>query len=81
MLAGFVYCADCQKAMTRQKQKEMYIIIVEHIERNQKKLCTKHSIKEQTILKVVLTVLQNRFHCYIIWNKLQKKYIPQHHII
>lgn len=60
MLAGFVYCADCQKAMTRQKTKGNVYYYCRTYREKSKKLCTKHSIKEQTILKVVLTVLQKQ---------------------
>ena len=77
------FCILCRLSKSNDKTKtkgNVYYYCRTYREKS-KKLCTKHSIKEQTILKVVLTVLQNRFHCYIIWNKLQKKYIPQHHII
>ena len=60
MLAGFVYCADCQKAMTRQKTKGNVYYYCRTYREKSKKLCTKHSIKEQTILKIVLTVIQKQ---------------------
>ncbi|NDO46333.1 recombinase family protein [Clostridium sp. MD294] len=64
ILAGLIYCADCKRAMTRQKTKQNVYYYCRTYKEKSKSLCTKHSIKEQMILKIVLTVLQKQISLF-----------------
>lgn len=72
ILAGLVYCADCQKAMTRQKTKQNVYYYCRTYREKSKKLCTKHSVKEQTILKIVLVVLQKQISLFCDIDEIAK---------
>ncbi|MCI8607786.1 MAG: recombinase family protein [Hungatella sp.] len=58
LLSGFVRCADCKKAMTRQKTKDMVYYYCRTYREKSKQVCTKHSIKEEVIVKAALKAVQ-----------------------
>lgn len=60
LFAGFIRCADCKKAMTRQKTKDIVYYYCRTFRDKSKLLCTRHTIKEKIIIEVLLTVLQKQ---------------------
>ena len=58
LLSGFIRCADCKKAMTRQKTKNIVYYYCRTFREKSKNACTKHTIKEETVIQVVLTAIQ-----------------------
>lgn len=58
VLAGYIRCADCKKAMTRQKSKNIVYYYCRTFRDKSKELCTKHSIKEEVVKQVLLTIVQ-----------------------
>lgn len=60
LLAGFIRCADCKKAMTRQKSKDIVYYYCRTFRDKSKKLCTKHTIKEETVTETILAVIQKQ---------------------
>lgn len=60
LLAGFIRCADCKKAMTRQKTKNIVYYYCRTFRDKSKNLCTKHTIKEETVKAVTLTIIQKQ---------------------
>lgn len=58
LLAGMLRCADCKKVMTRQKMGELvYYYCRTHREKSPH-ACTKHAVKEDMILKMILASIQ-----------------------
>lgn len=60
LLAGFIRCADCRKAMTRQKSKNTVYYYCRTYRDKSKSLCTKHAIREEQVTEVILTVIQKQ---------------------
>ena len=57
LLSGFVFCADCQKAMHRKTSKELAYYCC-RTNRQSKDGCTPHSIREQRLCGVILKAVQ-----------------------
>lgn len=60
LLAGFIRCADCKKAMTRQKSKNAVYYYCRTYRDKSKSLCTKHAIREDQVIEAVLTAIQRQ---------------------
>ena len=58
LLSGFIRCADCKKAMTRQITKNMVYYYCRTFREKSKNACTKHAIREETVVKAVLAAIQ-----------------------
>lgn len=58
LLSGFIRCADCKKAMTRQKTKNIVYYYCRTFREKSKNACTKHTIKEGVVIKAVLAAIQ-----------------------
>lgn len=58
LLSGFIRCADCKKAMTRQKTKNIVYYYCRTFREKSKSVCTKHTIKEEVVVKAVLAAIQ-----------------------
>ncbi len=58
LLSGFIRCADCRKAMTRQKTKNIVYYYCRTFREKSKSACTKHTVKEKTVVKAVLWALR-----------------------
>lgn len=58
LLSGFIRCADCKKAMTRQKTKNIVYYYCRTFREKSKSACTKHTVKEKTVVKAVLWALR-----------------------
>lgn len=58
LLSGFIRCADCKKAMTRQKTKNIVYYYCRTFREKSKNACTKHTIKEEVVVKAVLAAIQ-----------------------
>lgn len=58
LLSGFVRCADCKKAMTRQKTKNKVYYYCRTFREKSQNACTKHTIKEEEVIKAVLAAIQ-----------------------
>lgn len=58
LLSGFVRCADCKKAMTRQKTRDIAYFYCRTYREKSRSACTKHSIREETVIKAVLRAVQ-----------------------
>ena len=58
--AGFLRCADCGKAMTRTTAKGIVYYNCRTYREKSKTSCTKHTIREDRLQKVVLTVIQSQ---------------------
>ena len=60
LFSGFVRCADCGKAMTRRTSKGYVYYACRTYTAKSKDKCTKHTIRESLLEKVVLTVIQKQ---------------------
>ena len=60
LLSGFIRCADCKKAMTRQKTKRIVYYYCRTFREKSKNACTKHTIKEEVVIKAVLAAIQTQ---------------------
>lgn len=60
LFAGFIRCADCKKAMTRQKSKNNVYYYCRTFRDKSKNLCTKHMVKENDVEQVILTMIQKQ---------------------
>lgn len=60
LLSGFIRCADCRKAMTRQKTKNIVYYYCRTFREKSKSACTKHTVKEKTVVKAVLWALRTQ---------------------
>ena len=58
LLSGLIRCADCKKAMTRQKTKNIVYYYCRTYREKSKNACTKHTIKEEVVMKAVLAAIQ-----------------------
>ena len=58
LLSGFIRCADCKKAMTRQKTKNIVYYYCRTFREKSKNACTKHTIKVEAVIKAVLAAIQ-----------------------
>ncbi len=56
LMSGFVYCADCQKAMCRKTARNIAYYYCRSY--SDKKICSKHSIRQDKLEKAVLAALQ-----------------------
>ena len=60
LFSGFVRCADCQKAMSRKSSKGFTYYVCRTNRDKSAQACTKHTIREDVLETVVLTVLQKQ---------------------
>lgn len=60
LLAGFVRCQDCKKAMSRHRARNIYYFYCKTFRFKSTNLCTKHSIREDKLLQVVLIAIQKQ---------------------
>ncbi len=58
LLSGFVYCAECHRAMHRKSSKGIGYYFCRTYTQNSKKHCTKHSIREDILQSVLLETIQ-----------------------
>lgn len=58
LLSGFIRCADCKKAMTRQKTKNIVYYYCRTFREKSKNACTKHTIREDVVVKAVLSAIR-----------------------
>lgn len=58
LLSGFIRCADCKKAMTRQKSKNIVYYYCRTYREKSPNACTKHGVKEETVIKAVLEAIR-----------------------
>ncbi|MCD7947263.1 MAG: recombinase family protein [Oscillospiraceae bacterium] len=58
LFSGFIRCADCDKAMRRKTARNIAYYYCRTF--TDKKTCTKHSIREDTLYRVVLTAIQKQ---------------------
>ena len=56
LMSGFVYCADCQKAMRRKTARNIAYYYCRSY--SDKKICSKHSIRQDKLENAVLAALQ-----------------------
>ena len=64
LLSGFVRCAACKKAMTRQKSKKAVYYYCRTFREKSKNACSKHTIREEDILLCLLLAVQKQI-CYL----------------
>ena len=64
LLSGYVRCASCQKAMTRQKTKKAVYYYCRTFREKSKNACSKHTIREEDILLCLLLAVQKQI-CYL----------------
>lgn len=60
LFSGFIRCADCKKAMTRQKTKNIVYYYCRTFREKSKNLCTKHTVKENDVIQVTLAAIQKQ---------------------
>ncbi len=60
LLAGLVRCADCRKAMTRQKTKNIAYYYCRTYREKSRDACTKRGVKEEVLIKVLLKAIQTQ---------------------
>ena len=60
LLSGFIRCADCKKAMRRQKTKNIVYYYCRTFREKSRNACKKHTIKEEVVIKVVLAAIQSQ---------------------
>lgn len=60
LFSGFLYCADCGKAMTRTTAKEYVYYCCSTYKRKSRLHCTKHSISEKVLCEAVLLAIQKQ---------------------
>ncbi len=60
LFSGFLYCADCGKAMTRKTAREYVYYCCSTYRRKSQKHCTKHSISEKVLYEAVLLAIQKQ---------------------
>lgn len=60
LLAGFVRCADCKKAMIRHKTKNSVYYYCRTYREKAKNLCTKHTVKEEVLIEATLITIQKQ---------------------
>jgi len=60
LFSGLLKCADCKKVMTRQKSKGTVYYYCRTFRDKSKRVCSKHSIKEETVRQVVLATIQKQ---------------------
>ena len=58
LFSGFLRCADCQKAMTRKRAKNLVYYNCSTYCRKSKTACTKHTIREDRLEQAVLLAIQ-----------------------
>lgn len=58
LFSGFCRCADCKKAMHRNRSKEKYYFVCRTNKDKSKTACTTHSIREDKLENIVLTAIQ-----------------------
>lgn len=61
LFSGKVFCADCQNTMVRKRTRSAgkeYVYFVCNTNKQDKKACDSHSIKEQTVCDAALAVIQ-----------------------
>lgn len=58
MLSGYVYCADCGYSMHRKSSKNLAYYHCSTYTKRSKSHCTKHTIREDILIEVVLQVIQ-----------------------
>ncbi len=58
LFSGLLFCADCKKAMTRQKTKGIVYYYCRTYREKSRESCTKHSIREETVSQAILASLQ-----------------------
>lgn len=60
LFSGFLYCADCKKAMTRKSSKNHVYYHCSTYTRKSKTACTKHTVREDVLEKAVLLAIQRQ---------------------
>ena len=60
LLSGFVRCAACKKAMTRQKSKKAVYYYCRTFREKSKDACSKHTIREEDLLHCLLVAIQRQ---------------------
>lgn len=65
LFSGFLRCADCGKAMTRSKVKNIVYYFCRTYKDQSKKACTKHSIKHDALEAAVLYAIQLQIYLLI----------------
>lgn len=60
LFSGFVFCADCKKAMTRKTARGLVYYACSTYTRKSKTLCSKHSIREDALIREVLLAVQKQ---------------------
>lgn len=60
LLSGLIYCADCKRAMTRQKTKGIVYYYCRTYRERSRTSCTKHTIREDVVLKAVAAAIRER---------------------
>ncbi len=60
LFSGFLRCADCRKALTRKKSKDIVYYSCRTYNEKSKTKCTKHSIREDVLTKAVLAAIQRQ---------------------
>ena len=60
LFSGFCRCADCRKAMRRNHSKDKYYFVCRTYKDKLKTACATHSIREDKLENVVLTVIQTQ---------------------
>lgn len=60
LLAGFIRCADCKKAMVRHRTKNHVYYYCRTYREKAKGICTKHTVREETLIGVTLTAIQKQ---------------------
>lgn len=63
LLAGLMRCADCKKAMTRQKTGKYVYYYCRTFREKSAQLCGKHAVREETVKEVLLRVLRMQIGC------------------
>ncbi|MCC8123574.1 MAG: recombinase family protein [Oscillospiraceae bacterium] len=58
LFSGFLFCADCGKAMTRRASKGIVYYNCSTYKRKSRELCTKHTIRLDKMTQAVLLVIQ-----------------------
>lgn len=60
LLSGLIYCADCGRAMTRQKTRGIVYFYCRTYREQSKGACTKHTIREEAVLKALAWAIRER---------------------
>lgn len=70
LFSGYVYCADCHRAMQRTSSKGRSYFICRTYKEKSKEKCTRHSIRESSLEQIVTAVVRAQLPLVAEWARL-----------